>query len=73
LQMKEIEGKKLAAGPEGAKHVVVKGMSHVLKETDTTDPVEQSKTVYQDVKSPLHPKLVGELADFLKDALAVGK
>jgi pimeloyl-ACP methyl ester carboxylesterase len=73
LQMREIEGKKLAAGPKGAKHVVVKGMSHVLKETDTTDPVEQSKTVYQDVKSPLHPKLVGELADFLKDALAAGK
>ncbi|HKB37678.1 MAG TPA: alpha/beta hydrolase [Gemmataceae bacterium] len=52
-QMSEIEGKKLAAGAKGAKHVVVKGMSHVLKETDKTDPVEQSKTVYQDLKAPV--------------------
>ena len=73
LQMREIEGKKLAAGPKGAKHVVVKGMSHVLKETDKTDPLEQSKTVYQDLKAPLHPKLVGGLADFLRSALRAGK
>jgi pimeloyl-ACP methyl ester carboxylesterase len=72
-QMREIEGKKLAAGAKGAKHVVVKGMSHVLKETDKTDPVEQSKTVYQDVKAPLHSKLVSELADFLGGALGAGK
>jgi pimeloyl-ACP methyl ester carboxylesterase len=72
-QMREIEGQKLAAGAKGAKHVVLKGMSHVLKETDTTDPVEQSKTVYQDVKAPLHAKLVGELADFLRGALGAGK
>jgi pimeloyl-ACP methyl ester carboxylesterase len=72
-QMSEIEGKRLAAGAKGSKHVVIKGMCHVLKETDKTDPVEQSKTVYQDLKAPLHPKLVGELADFLKGALAAGK
>ena len=53
--------------------MVIKGMCHVLKETDKTDRVEQSKTVYQDLKAPLHPKLVGELADFLKGALAAGK
>jgi pimeloyl-ACP methyl ester carboxylesterase len=73
LQMREIEGKKLAAGAKGAKHVVVKGMCHVLKETDKTDPVEQSKTVYQDIKAPLHPQLVGEVADFLVGALGAGK
>jgi pimeloyl-ACP methyl ester carboxylesterase len=73
LQMREIEGKKLAAGAKGAKHVVLKGMSHVLKETASTDPVEQSKTVYLDLKGPLHPKLVGELAEFLVGALGAGK
>jgi hypothetical protein len=72
-QMKEVEGKKLAAAAKGAKYVVIKGMSHVLKATDTTDPVEQSKTVYFDVKSPVHPKLISELGDFLVGALAAGK
>jgi uncharacterized protein len=72
-QMREIEGKKLAAGAKWAKHVVIKGMCHVLKGTDKIDPVEQSKTVYQDTKAPLHSKLVGEVADFLVGALGPGK
>jgi pimeloyl-ACP methyl ester carboxylesterase len=72
-QIPAVDGKKLAAGAKGAKHVVVKGMCHVLKETDKTDRAEQFKTIYQDLKAPLHPKLAGELADFLKGALGAGK
>ena len=73
IQISAVDGEKLAAGAKGARHAMLKGMCHVLKETDKTDRVEQSKTVYQDLKAPLHPKLVGELADFLKGALAAGK
>jgi pimeloyl-ACP methyl ester carboxylesterase len=72
-QMSAVEGKKLAAGAKGAKHVTVKGMCHVLKETDKTGREDQFKTIYQDLNAPLHPKLVGELADFLKGALGAGK
>src|SRR5262249_1594550 len=67
------EGKTLAAGAKWAKHVIVKGMCHVLKETDETDRKKQVETIYQDLKAPLHPKLAGELADFLKGALGTGK
>jgi len=73
IQISAVDGEMLAAGAKGARHVALKGMSHVLKETDKTDPVEQSKTVYQDLKAPLHPKLVGGLADFLRSALRAGK
>jgi pimeloyl-ACP methyl ester carboxylesterase len=72
-QMSVVEGKKLAAGAKGAKHVIVKGMCHVLKETDETDRKKQFETIYQDLKAPLHPKLASELADFLKGALGAGK
>jgi pimeloyl-ACP methyl ester carboxylesterase len=73
VQMKETEGKKLAAAAKGAKHVMIKGMSHVLKETDKTDPVEQFKTVYQDEKAPVHWHLVSEIADFLVSTLGTVK
>ena len=73
IQISAVDGEMLAAGAKGARHVALKGMSHVLKETDKTDPLEQSKTVYQDLKAPLHPKLVGGLADFLRSALRAGK
>src|SRR5262249_16878321 len=68
IQIPPVDGKKLAAGAKGARHVVVQGMCHVLKETRETDRAKQFATIYQDLKAPLHPKLAGELADFLKDA-----
>jgi alpha-beta hydrolase superfamily lysophospholipase len=72
-QITAVDGEKLAAGAERARHVTVKGMCHVLKETDKTTYEEQSKTVYQDVKAPLHPQLAGVVADFLVRALGAGK
>jgi pimeloyl-ACP methyl ester carboxylesterase len=72
-QISAADGEKLAAGAKGARHAMLKGMCHVLKETDKTSYEEQSKTIYQDIKAPLHPKLVGELADFLRGALEAGK
>lgn len=69
LQVPPSEGEVLAAAAKGAKRVVLTNMSHVLKETDKTALVAQALTVYVDPKYPLHPKLAGELAGFLKDAL----
>jgi pimeloyl-ACP methyl ester carboxylesterase len=68
LQVPPSEGEVLAAA-RAAKRVVLKDMSHVLKETDKTALVAQSLTVYTDPKYPLHPGLAAALAGFLKDAL----
>lgn len=73
LQVPPAEGAVLAAGKPGAKHVVVKDLCHVLKETDKTALPAQTLTVYVDPKLPLHPKLVGELTSFLKAALTAKK
>lgn len=69
LQVPPSEGEKLAAGKKGAKHVVLKDMCHVLKQTEQTALLVQSLTVYTDPKIPLHPELAGALAGFLTDAL----
>ncbi len=73
IQISAADGEKLAAGAKGARHVAVKDMCHVLKETDKTGRLEQFLTVYRDPKVPLHPRLAGELADFLTAALGAGK
>jgi pimeloyl-ACP methyl ester carboxylesterase len=73
IQISAADGEKLAAGAKGARHVAVKDMCHVLKETDKTGRLEQALTVYRDPKVPLHPKLAGELADFLTASLGAGK
>jgi len=69
VQIPVEDGKRLAGAKAGAKHVVIDRMSHVLKATDEKTFKAQQDSVYVDPSLPLHPKLVPELAAFLKQSL----
>jgi pimeloyl-ACP methyl ester carboxylesterase len=73
VQVPPSEGDTLAAGSKRARHVTIKNMSHVLKETDKTAVIAQHFSVYTDPKIPLHPQLAGELAGFLTATLGAKK
>jgi uncharacterized protein len=60
--MKDAEA--LAAGDTAAKLVVIEGMNHILKEA-TGGRMEQLK-VYSDPALPVFPRLIDELATFVK-------
>jgi pimeloyl-ACP methyl ester carboxylesterase len=67
IQVPVEDGNRLAAAKPGIKHIVFDQMNHVLKRVETTGKAEQI-TVYSDPSIPLHPKLLDELAAFLKQS-----
>ena len=68
IQVPVEDGKRLAAARPRIEHQVLEQMNHVLKQTEKTGRLEQMP-VYCDPTIPLHPKLVDELAAFLKQSL----
>ncbi|HJZ57321.1 MAG TPA: alpha/beta fold hydrolase [Gemmataceae bacterium] len=68
LQVPVSDGDRLAKAKPGAKRLVVDGMNHVLKADLKAVRIEDQPT-YRDPVAPLHPKLVDELAGFLKESL----
>lgn len=69
IQVPVLDAEKLQKAQPKAKHVSLKNMSHVLKETELTAPLLQQMAVYQNAKAPLHPKLVPEIVAFLAASL----
>lgn len=69
IQVLVKDGERLAAARPGVRHVSIDGMNHVLKAVAKTELVAQLPS-YSDPSLPLHPKLVGEVAGFLKASLA---
>jgi pimeloyl-ACP methyl ester carboxylesterase len=67
IQVPVVDGKRLAEAKPGIKHCIVEHMNHVLKQTDKTGKLEQLP-MYMDPTIPLHPKLVDEIAKFLKQS-----
>ena len=67
IQVTEADYKLLAECRKGVKAVRIEDMNHVLKTVKTTVPLVQQIS-YSDPKQPLHPKLGGELTEFLKSA-----
>jgi hypothetical protein len=61
------DAKILAAANKEAKLVIIEGMNHTLRKASTS--VEQFRAYY-DPTLPLAPKLVEEIAGFLRGALA---
>jgi pimeloyl-ACP methyl ester carboxylesterase len=61
------DAKVLAAAKRDAKLIIIAGMNHTLKKVATQ--AEQAKA-YFDPSLPLAPKLVEEIASFLREALA---
>jgi hypothetical protein len=67
VQISVEDAKVLAAAKKDAKLVLVEGMNHTLKKASTQ--AEQVKA-YFDPSLPLAPKVVDEIAAFLREALA---
>ncbi|HEV3439154.1 MAG TPA: alpha/beta fold hydrolase [Gemmata sp.] len=67
IQVPVEDGNRLAAAKPGIKHIVFDQMNHVLKRTEKPGKLEQLP-LYSDPSIPLHPKLVDELAAFLKQS-----
>lgn len=66
IQVSTEDADSLAAVQPSARAVVIRGMSHVLKTTDTTDRMAQMVKVYMDPTLPLNGELVQELTSFIK-------
>jgi pimeloyl-ACP methyl ester carboxylesterase len=69
IQVAERDGELLVRCHPQARHVVIDGMNHILKPVKSEVRLIQVLT-YNDPSLPLHPKLVPDVAAFLKDALA---
>jgi uncharacterized protein len=68
IQVSAADAKRLGEANPKAKVVTVEGMNHVLKLVKETNRLLQLPS-YADPSLPLHPKLVPEVAGFLKRSL----
>jgi pimeloyl-ACP methyl ester carboxylesterase len=68
IQVKEVDGQRIADANRRARHVVITGMNHVLKPVEGTARLVQIPS-YMDPALPLHPKLVPAVAAFLRQSL----
>ena len=56
----------LCAARPSARRAVIRGMNHVLKQTDTLDRQAQLIKTYMDPTLPLHPEFVPLVAAFVR-------
>lgn len=68
IQVPVEDGNRLARSRPGTKHVTFDQMNHVLKQVDSKEMAKQLPA-YKERGIPLHPKLVDELAGYLKESL----
>jgi pimeloyl-ACP methyl ester carboxylesterase len=68
LQVPPDDARRLAAARPGTTVVVIDDMNHLLKRVASTERLTQLPS-YTDPAVPLHPKLVGAVAGFLRAAL----
>jgi pimeloyl-ACP methyl ester carboxylesterase len=62
------DGKRLAGAKPGIEHRVIENMNHVLKQIQSAKLADQLSS-YTDPTIPMHPKVVDEIAVFLKQSL----
>jgi uncharacterized protein len=67
IQVAELDGRRLTESNPKARHVIITGMNHVLKPVESKVRLIQIPA-YSDPSLPLHPKLVPEVAAFLKES-----
>ena len=53
------------ARPDADK-VIIEGMTHLLKQSEVTDPQRQKTTIYMDAAAPVSEKLVSVMAGFIR-------
>ena len=56
----------LAQARPDADKVIIEGMTHLLKQSEVTDPQRQKTTIYMDAAAPVSEKLVTVMADFIR-------
>ena len=56
----------IAPTAELADKVIIEGMTHLLKQSEVTDPQRQKTTIYMDAAAPVSEKLVTVMADFIR-------
>ena len=61
----QISADKAQARPDADK-VIIEGMTHLLKQSEVTDPQRQKTTIYMDAAAPVSEKLVSVMADFIR-------
>ena len=67
IQVTEDSGKRLLAAARNAQHVTFKNMSHVLKDAQSRDRMEQMVSVYTNSQLPLTEALVPTIVEFLNN------
>ncbi len=65
VQVSVDNGEMLLAAQPKARHITFPRMSHLLKDTDTTDRVEQIVSVYNNSQLPLSEGLIEEISNFI--------
>ena len=65
IQVSVDNGERLAASSKGAKHRIFPNMSHVLKDAESGDRIEQLVSVYVNSQLPLTEGLSTAITDFL--------
>lgn len=66
LQVSLADADSLCAARPSARQAVIRGMNHVLKQTDTLDRQAQLIKTYMDPTLPLHPEFVPLVAAFVR-------
>lgn len=60
------DAEALAQARPDADKVIIEGMTHLLKQSEVTDPQRQKTTIYMDAAAPVSEKLVSVMADFIR-------
>lgn len=66
IQISADNAEALAQARPDADKVIIEGMTHLLKQSEVTDPQRQKTTIYMDAAAPVSEKLVTVMADFIR-------
>ena len=66
IQISADNAEALAQARPDADKVIIEGMTHLLKQSEVTDPQRQKTTIYMDAAAPVSEKLVSVMADFIR-------
>lgn len=67
IQIPADNAEALAAAQPAARKIIVKGMTHLLKTSEITDPRQQKIAHYTDPSLPVSEELVGHMAAFVRE------
>ena len=66
IQISADNAEALAKAQPDARKVIIKGMTHLLKLSEVTDPQRQKVTIYMNASAPISEELVTVMTDFIR-------